>query len=294
VEDLEGQGLPPPGGAPGQDPGPGLGHHPELLLQVGDELLGDGVAVGPHVGGVHRVGGVVVGVRVPDGHHEHPRGRARGPEVGEAGGAPLPSSPGTKPKGGRSPGKCPRWKRTGSGHPLPRRSRREEDVGPDVHVPPPELRQEVAPDLHEPDVLRVPGVPQLQHLSLPKGLHGGDDLVQGEGELPPGAPSPPGTQAEGHHLRVDVPRRDPGVLPLPRLPVHLQDMAVGPVVGGPGAQERLDPVLSFGEVRQVRQGVSPDVRAAGGEAELVAGLHPPDVHPPEGNPAHPHPPARLR
>ena len=66
VEDLRGQGLPAAGRAAVEEARPPLALAAELLLDVGDQLVGDRVAVRPEVRGVHRVGVVVIGVGVLD------------------------------------------------------------------------------------------------------------------------------------------------------------------------------------------------------------------------------------
>jgi hypothetical protein len=69
VEDLNRQGLPAAGRATVEEAGPTLADAAEAALDLGQELAGDGVAVGAEVGRVDGVGVVVIGVRVLDLDH---------------------------------------------------------------------------------------------------------------------------------------------------------------------------------------------------------------------------------
>ncbi len=55
VEDLQGERNPAAGGAAREDAGAGLADGAELLLDVRDQFLRDGVTVGTVVGGVHLI-----------------------------------------------------------------------------------------------------------------------------------------------------------------------------------------------------------------------------------------------
>ena len=84
IEDLRGGGFPAPGGAPFESASPGLSDAAEALFDFRDKFLNDGVAVGTQVGGVHRIGIVVIGIRVLDAKDEHAGKTARGPILIEA------------------------------------------------------------------------------------------------------------------------------------------------------------------------------------------------------------------
>jgi hypothetical protein len=71
IEDLDGQGFPSPGGSAVERPRPALSDAAELPLDMGDELVGDGVAVRAQIGRIHGVGIVEIRVRMMDGHQDH-------------------------------------------------------------------------------------------------------------------------------------------------------------------------------------------------------------------------------
>lgn len=66
VEDHHGGGFPPSRRPTGQHARPGLSDDSEFVFEIGNQLLGDGVSVGAHVGGIDRVGRVVERIRVPE------------------------------------------------------------------------------------------------------------------------------------------------------------------------------------------------------------------------------------
>ena len=79
IEDLGGQGLPAAGRAAVEEPRPAGAEASVLLLEVGDQLIGDGVAVGAEVLGVDGVGVVVIRVGVLDLDDDHARIVGPGP-----------------------------------------------------------------------------------------------------------------------------------------------------------------------------------------------------------------------
>ena len=83
VEHLRGERLPAAGRAAVGEARPALPDAAEAPFDRRDQLLVDGIAVGPEVGRVHRVGVVVVRIGVLDLHDEEARKARRGPLLEE-------------------------------------------------------------------------------------------------------------------------------------------------------------------------------------------------------------------
>ena len=79
IENLHGQRFPAAGGAAVDEARPALADAAELFFDGGDEFGFDGVAIGAEVGGVHRVGIVVVRIGVLELHDQHAREVRAGP-----------------------------------------------------------------------------------------------------------------------------------------------------------------------------------------------------------------------
>ncbi len=83
IEDLRGHRFPAAGRSAVHEARPAGAEAAVLLLEIRDQLVDDGVAVRPQVGGVHRVRVVVVRVGVLDLDHEHAREPGRRPVLVE-------------------------------------------------------------------------------------------------------------------------------------------------------------------------------------------------------------------
>ncbi len=290
VEDLHRERFPPAGRAAGQHPRPRLRDDAEAALELGDQLLDDRVAVRADVRRVHRVRRVVVRVRVADRHRDHAWRARREPEVAERAGA-----------GRCVVGFAEVERRAAAGevalevdHRVARARvlvvvARQQHVRADVHVAAPELGDARAPDLDELHQLAVLRVALVEHAALGHRLDRQDHAAELERDDAAAA------RVEPHalHRAVRVPRRPPQVLPLARLVVHLECVAVRAVVRRVDVEERLDVVLARREVRDARERVALDALRFVAEHHGQAGREVAHVQPVERDAGHVHLLARL-
>ena len=279
VEHLRGHGLPAPGGAAVEETRPPLPDPAVAAFDLGNEFVGDGVAVRAEVLGVHRVGVVVVGVRVLDLHHQHPGEVVARPVLVELPGVflldpvvaveveprrvlalqvglrrLLPPAP--EGVGEVAVVDGDRITRVG----VVIETVRDEHPGPEFGGRAPELGEEVALDLHVLHVLRLRGHRQR-----------GDLLVEHDVDRGGAA------RAERDRLRGGVEVAGLAVPHLPLAPVRrqLHDVAVGALVGLVAVQERLHPVLASGDVGQAADRVPEGPTVHG---DRLAGRPAVDVH----------------
>src|SRR3990172_7624388 len=192
IEDLHPERLPSARRPSVEEAGPTLTEAPEPFLDLGNQLVGDGVAVGTEVLGVHRVGVVVVGVRMLDLDRENPREVRPGPVLVEPIRVLLLRPVVALPPKTLAVLGLQVWirrllaestKRVGevavedheriAGLGMRVEAFRKKHVSAEMHRPPPELRQELALDLDVLDVLRLRGIGT-----------GRDLLIEGDAKRP--------------------------------------------------------------------------------------------------------------
>ena len=155
---LYGQGFPAPGGPPVEETGPPLPDTAEFFLDIRDKLMGDRIPVRPLTGGIHRIGIVVIGRGVLDLYDQKTGKLGGGPPFVEIVGLLLLDDVipfnvkalrvfrfhvfvwrfGAKPPEIR--GKMPVEHHQGVARlRVFLKPFRQQDMGPEVHVPPPEF-----------------------------------------------------------------------------------------------------------------------------------------------------------
>ena len=256
IEDLHRHGLPPAGGATVREAGPPLSDPPVPPLDLGDQLLHDGVAVGPLGLGVHRVRVVVVRRGVLDLHHQVP-GEARGRPVLVELVLPLLLDVVVAVQAeavavharlcgirrlGAEAGEGRREVAVEDGQGVAGlrvivEALGEEDPGGQVHVRPPEVGEEVGADAHVLDPLRLLGG---------EVRHRGDLLGEGQGE----GVAPSLAYGELGHRAVEVPRLPGPLLSLSLVGGELHHVAVGAVERLVPVQDGLGTVRSRGKVAE--------------------------------------------
>ena len=176
IEHLHGDGFPSAGDAAVDEARPSLADGAELFFERGDQFGFDGVAVGAEIGGVHRVGIVVVGIGVIDLRDEDAREVWRDPLLVElvlfflldaivAGDVEALAEVGLEIRVGRLGAEAfevvievifedrQREMRVG----MRVEAFGDEDVGAEIHGAAPEFCEELALDAHVADVLGVFG-----------------------------------------------------------------------------------------------------------------------------------------
>ena len=248
-----------------------------LLLEIGDELVLDGVAVGAEVRGVHGVRIVVVGIRVLDLDHDRPREARPSPVLEELMRLRLLDPVvALEVKAVLVHGLEVRIRRLfaealdGFGevpvedHERVARVRvvleaeRKEDVRAEKNVAPPELRQALAPDALVLDPLRG------RRLG-----NGRDHLVERDGDRF----GPGGIDLDALRRAVQVAGREVPVLTLAAVHRQFHGMAVGAVEGLVLVEDGLHEIRAFRNRGETLQRVPEDGRV---ERDLAART--PHVH----------------
>ncbi len=255
VVHLEREGLPAPGRAACEQPRPWRANHPEVLLQVGHELLEQRIAVGAVVRRVHGVGVVEVRRRVLKRHRDQLRkvGRVPRPVKLEAGFARgLLESRGAVARRFRHA-----VGRETEGRPeievpllVHRRvaarrvgviAARQQHRRPEVHRVAPPGGEDVALD---PDVFHPLGVLR----ELDRGKRAGELQTDRIGAR----------RVEMHlpHVADQVSGSAVELLALPLVVVQPQGVSVGAVKLGVDVDERLHVIVTRGDVAQAREGIA--------------------------------------
>ena len=252
VKDLKRQRLPASGRAPREHARPGLADGAEVRLDVRDQLLGEGAAVGSRVRRIDGVGVVVVRRRMLEGDVEHARKIVRQPRALEIRARPrsaagrircvggerrlLPEAPGSR---GREVSLLvvDRIINAGVGSVV----FRKQDRGADVDGAAPELGHEPGLEFHALDVVGVG-----------RRRDGRDHAV----ERDPHRAARGRVEARLAGLRVEVARRDLEALPFPLVHVHLHGVAVGALKGGVEVEKPLDVVVAGGQISEMLERIA--------------------------------------